>query len=149
MKNKRKFINWSLLIFWMIIIFIMSNQPGQVSSGQSDLLIKLISLIGLDLNSSLGDIASLVVRKVAHFTEYFILFVFVINVAKCYFEIKKSRLISIFVVLLYAITDEIHQFFIPGREMAILDILIDFSGGVFALIINIIYQRIQKYKLRR
>ena len=45
---------------------------------------------------------------------------------------------SLFIVLGYAITDEVHQYFIPGRAMAIRDVIIDFSGGVFScFIVNI------------
>ncbi|NRT54136.1 VanZ family protein [Clostridium beijerinckii] len=34
MKNKRKIIYWFLLIVWMIGIFIMSNQPAQISDSK-------------------------------------------------------------------------------------------------------------------
>ena len=76
MKNKRLIISWSLLIGWMLLIFFMSNQPADISNKQSDLAINLFSIIGIDLNNHLGEIASFVVRKAAHFTEYFILYCF-------------------------------------------------------------------------
>ena len=49
MKNKRVIISWTLLIGWMLFIFCMSNQPAEVSTKQSDLVIKLFSAIGIDL----------------------------------------------------------------------------------------------------
>ena len=79
MKNKRLIISWSLLIGWMLLIFFMSNQPADISNKQSDLAINLFSIIGIDLNNHLGEIASFVVRKAAHFTEYFILYCFNYN----------------------------------------------------------------------
>ena len=50
----------------------MSNQPADISTKQSDLVIKLFATIGIDLNNHLGEITSFLVRKAAHFTEYFI-----------------------------------------------------------------------------
>lgn len=141
MKNKRLIISWSFLIGWMLLIFFMSNQPADISNKQSDLVIKLFSAIGIDLNTHLGELASFVVRKGAHFTEYFILYCFSITVCKNYVDIKKARIYCLFIVLGYAISDEIHQYFIPGREMAIRDVAIDFSGGVLGFIVNwIIYK---------
>ena len=133
MKNKRLIISWSLLIGWMLLIFFMSNQPADISTKQSDLVIKIFSTIGIDLNTHLGEIASFVVRKAAHFTEYFILYCFSINVCKHYFEIKRARIYCLLIVLGYAISDEIHQYFIPGRSMAIRDVIIDFSYSFFLL----------------
>ena len=46
-------------------------------------------------------------------------------------------------VLGYAISDEVHQYFIPGREMAIRDVAIDFSGGVLGFIVNIVICKIK------
>ncbi|MBX9139310.1 MULTISPECIES: VanZ family protein [unclassified Clostridium] len=145
MKNKRVIISWTLLIGWMLFIFCMSNQPAEVSTKQSDLVIKLFSAIGIDLNTHLGSLASFIVRKAAHFTEYFILYYFAILVCKNYVDIKRARIYSLFIVLGYAITDEIHQYFIPGRSMAIRDVIIDFSGGVFGFIINWVIYKL-KYK---
>ena len=38
-----------------------------------------------------------------------------------------ARIYSLFIILGYAIGDEVHQYFVPGREMAIRDVIIDFS----------------------
>ncbi|WP_299997713.1 VanZ family protein [uncultured Clostridium sp.] len=143
MKNKRFVINLGLLVSWMILIFYMSNQPADISNKQSDLIIKLFYYIGIDLNSSLGEITSFIIRKAAHFTEYFILYCLTINVLKFYFNIKKAAIYSLLIVLGYAISDEIHQYFIPGRDMAIRDVIIDFSGGILGFIINIIIYKIK------
>ena len=143
MKNKRFVINLGLLVSWMILIFYMSNQPADISNKQSDLIIKLFYYIGIDLNSSLGEITSFVIRKAAHFTEYFILYCLTINVLKFYFNIKKAAIYSLLIVLGYAISDEIHHYCIRGRDMAISVGRIDFSGGILGFIINIIIYKIK------
>ncbi len=136
MKNKRVLIAWVALISWMSIIFIMSHQPGEVSSSQSDLVIKIFAMIGIDLNSKLGEVASLLVRKVAHFSEYFILYLLNINLLNYYYPKKKARIVSMISVFLYASSDEIHQYFIPGRAMAFTDVIIDCIGGFTAALVE-------------
>lgn len=136
MRNKRLVIGWIALLFWIGLIFYMSNQPGDVSSKQSGLVLKLFQVIGIDLNNELGEFATFLVRKAAHFTEYFILYFLAINVMKYYFDIKRAILYAFIFSVFYACTDEIHQYFIEGRAMAFKDVLIDSSGALLAMIIR-------------
>lgn len=149
MRNKRLVIGWIALLFWVGLIFYMSNQPGDVSSKQSGLVLKLFQVLGIDLNKELGELATFIVRKTAHFTEYFILYLLTINVMQYYFNIKNAILYSLIFSILYACTDEIHQYFIPGRAMAFKDILIDSSGALTAMVITKIISKKIKiiYKL--
>ncbi len=135
MNKNKKMISWIMLIAWMGIIFFMSHQPGEVSSSQSELVLKIFSFLGIELNQYFGELATLVIRKTAHFSEYLILFLFAYNVSRFYFTTKKARLYSIIFVFLYASTDEFHQYFIPGRNMVFKDVLIDTSGGVIGYLI--------------
>ncbi|MGG7060214.1 VanZ family protein [Clostridium nigeriense] len=146
MKKNKKIISWIILIAWMSLIFIMSHQPGEISSGQSELVIKIFSLIGIELNDYFGELATLVVRKTAHFSEYMILFLLAYNVTRYYVNNNRARILLIAFVFLYACSDELHQYFIPGRVMAFKDVLIDTSGGVLGYIIATL---IEKVKVRR
>lgn len=146
MDKHKKRIAWVLLIAWMILIFLMSHQPGEISSSQSDLLLKVFSLIGIELNDYFGELATFIVRKAAHFSEYMILFFLAYNVSIKYTREKQVRLFLIIFVFLYACTDEFHQNFIPGRNMAFKDVLIDTLGGIVGYIIITI---IDKIKLRK
>lgn len=141
-KHKKK-IAWVLLIIWMIVIFLMSHQPGEISSSQSDLLLKFFSFIGIELNDYFGELATFIVRKTAHFSEYMILFFLAYNVLKNYINTRKRRLLLIVFVFLYACTDEFHQYFIPGRSMAFKDVLIDTSGGLGGYIILTVFEKIK------
>lgn len=146
MDKHKKRIAWVLLIAWMILIFLMSHQPGEISSSQSDLLLKVFSLIGIELNDYFGELATFIVRKAAHFSEYMILFFLAYNVSIKYTREKQVRLFLIIFIFLYACTDEFHQNFIPGRNMAFKDVLIDTIGGIVGYIIITI---IDKFKLRK
>ena len=138
MRNKRLVLGWIALLFWIGLIFYMSNQPGDISSKQSGLVLKLFQMLGIDLNKELGELATFIVRKTAHFTEYFILYLLTVNVMKYYLDIKRAILYAVIFSIFYACTDEIHQYFIPGRAMAFKDVLIDSSGALVAMIIVII-----------
>lgn len=139
MKNKRLIFAWIAFIFWVGLIFYMSNQSGDISSKQSGLVIKFFEMVGMDLNDQLGELATFLVRKAAHFTEYFILYFLTVNLIQHYFDIKKSILYGFVFCFLYACTDEIHQYFIPGRAMAFKDVLIDSSGALLGMIIRWLY----------
>ncbi|MCE5220991.1 MAG: VanZ family protein [Clostridium sp.] len=137
MNSKRKIIYWSLLIVWMIVICVMSNQSAKISDSQSIGLLDLFSDMGINVNSFFGDLANFVVRKCAHFFEYMILALLVLNVLKLYFNMKHVIIITIVFVFLYACSDETHQLFIQGREGAIRDVIIDTSGGITLVFIKV------------
>lgn len=146
MSKTKKAVGWIMLLIWMVIIFLMSHQPGEVSSSQSDLVIKIFEFLGINLNSYFEEMATLIIRKAAHFTEYLILFILLYRVLCFYIDKKSAKLYSLLGVFLYAGSDEIHQYFIPGRNMALKDVIIDTSGGFFAMVITWIYEKIKKLK---
>lgn len=146
MKKSKKIFAWCLLLLWMSVIFIMSNQPAEISNSQSDFVIKLFGFLGINLNEHFGDLASLIVRKGAHITEYFILFLLAYRVISIYIQKRSSRIYSLLFVFLYACSDEIHQHFVPGRAMALKDVFIDTSGAIIGVIITTYYN---KYKNRK
>ena len=126
-----KKISIILVIIWMIVIFLFSSAVGSISSMQSDgvvsILARLIHYTG-DI-----DILRIIVRKVAHFTEYLILGILVINACR-YNGVKDMIKLSILICILYACTDEIHQLFIPDRAGRIFDVLIDTLGSLTGII---------------
>lgn len=131
----KKVIRWVLLIVWMIIIFLFSQQSGEVSSEQSRFVVYIFNSLGINLDSTLGEMSTFLVRKAAHFSEYFILGLLAYNVLRDEFKFKISLVIAVLIVFLYACSDELHQAFIPGRGPAFRDVLIDTSGGVTSTLV--------------
>ena len=125
----KKILNISLLIIWMIFIFVMSSFSATESTNQSSIIVTVISST---INISNTHLLTVTIRKLAHLTEYFILGILTYNVFKNNY---KSINLSIIVCLLYAISDEIHQIFIPGRTGQITDVLIDTIGALIGIII--------------
>ena len=148
MGNKRMIINWILLIAWMLLIFLMSNQPAHISNQQSNSFINMLAFFGIDLNSKLGSLASFVVRKTAHFTEYAVLGFFAYKAVSCDVkDRKKAVLMAQLISTGYASTDEIHQMFVPGREGKVFDVMIDSCGAFCGIMVSCITQKfIEKKK---
>lgn len=150
MHKKKKILKWAMLIIWASFIFFMSNMPGDVSSEQSDVVVKVIHDLGIDVNGLFGITITFIVRKIAHFSEYFILYLLIYMVTCLYVNEKKARVLTILFVFIYAVSDEIHQIFVPGREAAFRDVMIDTSGGFLAFVIlSIIYKIKNKRKALR
>jgi len=129
----------------MGVIFKFSSQPAIVSDEKSKWVIYLFTIIGVNLNGVFGELSDFLVRKTAHFSEYFILYLLMYNVVKEEFKIGKAILISVLGVFLYACTDEFHQTFIIGREGRFRDVLIDTCGGISAAFVTF-FITIIKYK---
>lgn len=120
----KKGIFISLGIIIMGIIYYLSSCDAFTSSMQSQAIVDWISLY--------VPVNSFIVRKFAHFSLYFILSI-ALYIAGYNIKFKYPEVFTFLVVSLYAISDEIHQHFVPGRSCEIRDILIDITGCVFAL----------------
>ena len=131
MKNKRLVLAWTLLILWMLFIFIMSSFNGVMSSNQSGSIATLIYNI---FNISDTEKVSFIVRKCAHVSEFFILGIVVINLVNKY-NVKHIYFISFIICVLYSSSDEFHQLFVPGRSGQVTDVLIDLIGVVLGLLL--------------
>lgn len=132
----RKVTKIILVLLWMVMIFLLSNEEAVKSSKKSDGLI--IKSVELFTGKSLSDqekekvLKYLVfpVRKCAHLSLYLILGILVISLLREYMVINtKLVLLSLLICFLYACSDEIHQLFIPGRSGEARDVLIDTLGA--------------------
>lgn len=137
--KKKKIIKWTLLLIWMLVIFLLSNQPN---SGATTYGIIEKILPNVQTNTLISTL-NYIIRKLAHITEYFVLAFLTVSLLKEY--TKNERLIiftSIIFCISYAITDEFHQLYVIGRTGAIKDVGIDTIGSIIYLIIYFIYTKI-------
>ncbi len=139
--NKRRLIFIILTVLWMTLIFVMSHRPADESSQDSYNVGRFVCSIFVpdfdDMTEEQQmDYAKGIdhpVRKIAHFMEYFILGALLVG-AIVMTATKKGFIISWLMAMLYAISDEVHQIFIPGRNGNITDVMIDSSGALLAVI---------------
>ena len=102
-----RFRAWAPVVIWAAVIFAFSSIPS--------------------LSSGLGG-WDLVLRKLAHLTEYAILGALLVR------ALARPGL-AVLLGGLYAVSDEVHQHFVRGRHAAWYDVLLDTVGvtvGVLA-----------------
>jgi len=133
------FLNWLGVFLWMSLIFYMSSRPGEDSANMSSNFLVVFEVLFPFMEE---DILHLMVRKLAHVGVYMVLFLLLVNALKQHIsERKYMYTYAVFIGLLYAITDEIHQVFVPGRSGNVLDVLIDSMGlGIGLLLFELFVQ---------
>lgn len=119
-----------LTLAWIFVIFSFSLQNGSISSLQSGVITKYIHSLLSNININLElKLLSLIIRKLAHFTEFFILGCLV---RKSSLDLnRKDLLLYIFLI---PILDEFIQSFIPDRAMSVIDMGIDSLGIIFGIV---------------
>ena len=157
--NKQKIVvafSWAALLFWGIIIFLLSQQSAdnsnELSKELTEKIIKIIdNIIGLEADSvsSINRVEQTnnITRKCAHFGMYFILGILAINAfMRTRFILNKAFFFSAILCLIYAISDEFHQKFIPGRSGEIRDMLIDTIGAIIGIGLIWLIKQIRHHK---
>ncbi len=135
-----KVISCIVSIALMALIFFFSSQPAEISSVVSrGITEKIIGFIVRILNMpDVADVYSkihFVIRKTAHFLLFFALGASYANTisVNCNISIKNVFIIALLLSVAYAILDEFHQFFVPGRDCKASDVIIDGCGAFFGI----------------
>ncbi|GAA0469529.1 VanZ family protein [Alkalibacillus silvisoli] len=130
-----KIFSWGAVLLWMALIFYFSHQPAEESSELSGSVVDLVISIAPFIEGD-SDWVHFLVRKGAHFFVYFVLGILVINGLRVSgISIKRSALASVFICLLYAISDEVHQLYIPGRSGEVSDVILDTIGASVGVLV--------------
>ncbi|QCX33578.1 VanZ family protein [Caloramator sp. E03] len=132
----KKYKRWLYVFLWALIIFMFSNQNGNDSSNNNKFIIHILKLLNINIDYIFKNKTDFIIRKSAHFTEYFIFCYLIFKALYLDLDRKKSLLLSLLFTFLYACSDEFHQMFVAGRGPSFKDVMIDTFGGVFYLIIN-------------
>lgn len=136
--NKSRVIFGLLTIAVMVCIFIFSCENADKSSDTSGTIVDFIintffrnfDSMTLAEQTEVLDLISHIIRKTAHFVIYAALgfFAFLTSGHKRLF-CRQTLWIVLFCGL-YAVSDEIHQYFVPGRACMIRDMLLDTCGSI-------------------
>lgn len=91
---------------------------------------------------------NVLVRKSAHAFEFFLLAVIVfVTISFAKINRVEAFIYPLFVVLLFAVFDELFQKYVQGRTSSLIDVLIDFSGGIIGTTVsNMIFILGSKFK---
>ncbi|MDR3612514.1 MAG: VanZ family protein [Candidatus Obscuribacterales bacterium] len=120
MTNRRALIfDWLLVLAWMAIIFAFSSQAhsGEVT------------------RQYFGSF-NILLRKTGHVSEFALLFLLLQRALKHTVGGALALTLTASVLtILYAVSDEYHQSFVPGRTSSIYDVAVDSAGIMLALLI--------------
>ena len=150
--NRKKVTQTLPVLLWMVLIFFFSHQAAADSSEASGRLAYWLSVFMRSISSKwnpgqqavLMDIIVTVLRKGAHMAAYFMLTILAFYAASAWISKALFRYLAAFgAALLYSISDEIHQLFIPGRSGELRDVLIDMAGGLIALLLILMIRKIR------
>ncbi|WP_026882543.1 VanZ family protein [Clostridium akagii] len=142
----KKVIIVVLCILCFGFIFYNSTKPGDVSNEKSYSILNKIraeyrQLDGeekLEYNqlpaSAREEKLNLIIRKNAHAFEYCMLAIVVcLILAQFGLKGRGAVIYIMFICLLYAVLDEFHQLYVPGRTSSVRDVLIDFLGSLIGM----------------
>lgn len=140
MKNKKLIIYIFLAVICMCSIFVFSSKNTTDSNGTSQGLINTAINIYEKVTNKNIDNLKLVkklnypIRKLAHYSIYFLLGIFIYKCLLC-FRFRYKELIAIIICISYALLDEFHQLFVSGRTGQLKDVFIDTLGSITAILI--------------
>lgn len=89
--SKKRFLKYSLVTFWMILIFILSGELGSRSGSLSGSVISDLHAYAPSLSEQVATIA---IRKSAHIFMYGVLGVFIANLLRDYKMSSKKYLVT-------------------------------------------------------
>lgn len=151
----------------------MSSNNGQISHNESSQVVNLIENTQEKLQTKAKDKTTeklqgnkdtikvqqvkenkldYIVRKNAHGFMYMVLAFLVSSIFFVYNKKGKDAIVYIlFICLFYAVTDEFHQSFVPGRTSLASDVLVDFGGALIGLAFFYIfyYKMYKRYTLKK
>ena len=144
--NCIKLLIWIPVLVTGILITSFSAQNGTQSSGLSRKVaqtfiqelenVHVISVESNDQREVLIEKMQYPIRKGAHMTEYAIFTVFTyIALLTDGVRLPKRRYSALLTAVLLASSDELHQWFVPGRSGCVKDVCIDTVGAVAALLV--------------
>lgn len=134
-KWRGRVIRYAPLILWLAVIFINSSTVG-ASKNTSMFIRPLLEWLFAGASSATLDVYHGYIRKLAHFTEYAVLGFFAARAFRHSSQtlLRKFWFVWAFVfVVLIAAADEYNQSFNPLRTGSAYDVLIDMTGGLFAV----------------
>ena len=145
----------------MLMIFCFSAQNGQESGQLSGQITRaVVRLFVPEFDAWSGQTqdevcrtVGLIVRKLGHFTEFFLLgFTLMLHmdaISKAV-TLRLPWLMAWGIGTLYAISDELHQSFVGGRHPAVTDVCIDSSGVIAGVLVMLfVFRKIRRQKMQK
>lgn len=127
----------------MGFIYFMSSRDATTSSGYSmrfgtnvcELLVPGFKNLCAEDQLKMAEMIETPIRKCAHFFEYTVLGIL------SYMSFT-SYPVALTFSSIYAVSDEIHQMFVPGRSCELRDMIIDIGGVLLGLLLTFFFRNL-------
>ena len=128
--------NWWPATLWAILISSFSTETF-TTENTSRIIIPALRWLLPSASPETLALIHYVIRKSAHFAEYFIFSLLLLRGFRAGNRAYGLRLALTIILMVagYAALDEFHQLFVPGRGAAVSDVLLDTTGGATAQLI--------------
>ena len=144
--NKKLAIGYVAMAAWMAVIFVLSSEGHDTSSGRSDAIVHTLQSAGLGFAPV--DVLTFITRKAAHTVAYLLLGILAYRAVRQHGLLaRRVAMIAIAIVVVYATSDEVHQLFVPGRSGEPRDVLIDSTAGAVGVAASYFIYR--KHRLQK
>lgn len=130
-----RIVSWGAVVFWMFLIFLLSSQ-GSVATGELSMSVTEKVADRVPIEQPDLTFWNFMARRAAHVFLYFVLGILLCIAFS--FTVEKGWRVYFWafgVGVLYAISDEFHQMFVPGRDADLADIFFDGVGLLLGLFI--------------
>ena len=119
------------------MVFISYASSGDFSAGNTSRIVgPLVLWLFPNTSPETLLVIHIITRKVAHFAEYALLGFLAARAFRGSPRLQSRWfLVSLVLIMVYALIDEYHQSYVPSRSASIYDSLIDMAGGLAALLI--------------
>jgi len=145
LQTHQRLSRYGPLILWAAFIFVASSSFFSASN-TGTILRPIVLWLFPHASEATLNFVHFLIRKAGHFTEYAILALFT---ARAFRTSSRALLrtrwfwISLLFIIMYSLSDEFHQSFVPTRTASIYDSLIDSLGGLTALVFLAIRHRVR------
>lgn len=150
-KNLTHIFSWIAVLLWMVLIFNLSShmaeQSDALSSGIAETVIGVVEKIAPEKAAKI-DVGRLnrLIRKGSHFLVFLALGVlFMCAIRRNGIYGIKGVVITLLFCSLYAILDEVHQLFVPGRGAQTSDVFIDIAGAAVGVLGYLSISKLQMF----
>jgi VanZ family protein len=127
---------WIPVAIWGAVIFTLSTSAFSAAN-TARIIDPMLRFLLPGLSGPAIDVGHALIRKTAHFTEYCILFWLLIRG-----PMAGKPYLALMLCVIYALLDEGHQIFVPGRTASLYDVALDSTGALFSRFLNAAVQEL-------
>jgi VanZ family protein len=127
---------WVPVLIWGVVIFTLSTSAFSAVN-TAKIIDPLLRFLIPGISAPAVAVAHALIRKTAHFTEYCILFWLLIRG-----PMAGRPYLALLLCVAYAMLDEGHQVFVPGRTASLYDVALDSTGALFSRFLNAAVQEL-------